>query len=230
MKPILFNTEMVRAILEARKTVTRRVIKPQPCEGRGLVRFMRWFHQDWYTTLARFGDDVGAALCDRKPPYNPGDILWVRETFFKEECTPDCAGQSDPNECPFNRVGDSCYGYKTQYIDSTGEIKWRPSIHMPKEAARLFLRVTGVRVEQLRDIDLAGCRAEGIWDDYKTSSEKYHETLATRAYPKVFGELWNSTIKLADLPRYGWEANPWVWVIEFERISREAAIGGGGDG
>ena len=94
---------------------------------------------------------------------------------------------------------------------------------MPKEAARLFLRVTDVRVERLQDIDYEGCKAEGIWDDYKTYSEKYHENLARMAYLRCFSELWDSTIKKADLPRYGWNANPWVWVIEFERISKETA-------
>lgn len=262
MKPILFNTEMVRAILEDRKTVTRRVVKPQPCDGHGSVKFKQWFHRDWYTTLARFEDDVSAALCDRKPPCHPGDILWVRETFFKEECTPDCAGQSDPNECPFNRVGDSCYGYKTQYIDSTGEIKWRPSIHMPKEAARLFLRVTGVRVERLQDSffaqgdTIAALYDEGIdiGDYCRQCIESYGNPCCNDLDPELepnengedenggsecgmldevrsdFARLWDSTIKPADRPRYGWDANPWVWVVEFERISKEAALGGGGDG
>ncbi len=101
---------------------------------------------------------------------------------------------------------------------------------MPREAARLFLRVTGVRVERLQDIDVVGCRAEGIWDDYKASSEKHHEALATMAYPKVFSELWDSTIKKKERDLYGWEANPWVWVIEFERITREDALRAGTDG
>lgn len=86
--------------------------------------------------------------------------------------------------------------------------KWHPSIHMPKEAARLFLRVADVRVEQLQDIDDDGVVAEGM------------------EIGAHFDELWDSTIKPANRPIYGWAANPWVWVIEFERISEEAALEG----
>ena len=89
------------------------------------------------------------------------------------------------------------------------EIPWRPSIHMPKEAARLFLRVTDMRVERLQDIDDYGVLAEGL------------------GVGDPFDELWDSTIKPADLPLYGWDANPWVWVIELERVRNEAALKGG---
>ena len=126
------------------------------------------------------------------PPYSPGDILYVRETFFRD-------------------VGR--YLYKANYSDTEKfyrdgkevAIKWRPSIHMPREAARIFLRVTDVRVERLQDIDDDGVAAEGF------------------EIGAPFDELWDSTIKKADHALYGWEANPWVWVIEFERISREEA-------
>ena len=88
-------------------------------------------------------------------------------------------------------------------VETPAAWQWCPSIHMPREAARIFLRVTGVRVERLRDITLA--------DALKEDCER----------PMHFDELWNSTIKKADRALYGWEADPWVWVIEFERISRE---------
>lgn len=101
---------------------------------------------------------------------------------------------------------------------------------MPKDAARLFLRVTDVWVERLQDITADGCKQEGIWDDYKASSQKYHDALVELAYPKCFAELWNRTIKPSDLSLYGWEANPWVWVIEFERISKEKALYGESEG
>lgn len=190
MKPILFNTDMVRAILEGRKTVARRIIKPQ-----NAVDF------DHIVPL--------------KPPYNDGDILYVRETLMqfdkdhiidgvKYAYKADCSGESE-------RIRYE-YGYR-----------WKPPIHMPKEAARIFLRVTDVRVERLQEIDVDGIRAEGIYDDYKTTSEKYHEMLCKVAYPKVFAELWNSTIENKYINQYGWDANPWVWVIEFERISNEEA-------
>lgn len=200
MKPILFNTEMVRAVLNGRKTVTRRVIKPQP-------KFVG--AQDGYGPLMQIAKPRAGVWFEGDPnhvaPYQPGDILYVRETFFREDCISDCAGRSDPDECPFNRVGNSCYGYKAQYTKIIGEIKWRPSIHMPKEAARLFLRVTEVRVERLQDITSEGKTAEGMncgWQHYN------------------FYELWDSTIKPVDCDKYGWDANPWVWVIEFERVGR----------
>ena len=199
MKPILFNTEMVRAILEDRKTVTRRVVKPQ------------------YGGTLEVHDDLGGIPClsercgslcrGLKPPYYPGDILYVRETW------------APGYEIPHMKIP---YSYKADNNDFVTP-RWHPSIHMPREAARIFLRVKDVRVDRLQNIDYAGCKAEGIWDDYKTYSEQYHDVLAKKAYPVVFSELWDSTIKPADYALCGWEANPWVWVIEFKRISREEA-------
>ena len=154
-KPILFSTPMVQAILDGRKTMTRRVIKPQPmimANGKPL----NGYNDSMIKAAGEFPT----------PKYQPGDILWVRETWFREDCTPDCAGQEDENECPFNRVGNACYGYKAQYLTGgDDDIKWRPSIYMPKEAARVFLRVTGVRVERVQDIGA----------DY-AYSDLYHES------------------------------------------------------
>ena len=178
-KPILFNTENVRALLEGRKTTTRRVVK-----------FRRGWNPKWTGYIpdgaVLYGsNNIPAA----KAPYHPGDILWVRETYHKD-------------------VGR--YMYKANYHNGekffqNGKevtVTWSPSIHMPREAARIFLRVTGVRVERLQEIDDGGVVAEG---------------LEIGCY---FDELWNRTIKPNDRPLYGWEANPWVWVIEFERISK----------
>ena len=200
MKPILFNTEMVRAILDGRKTVTRRAVKPQP----KAALFPMPDSMCWPGCFANAEEPMVY-----RPPYKSGDILYVRETWNGDWC----------DHYIYKADGGSAKaaGY-------TAEPKWRPSIHMPKEAARLFLQVTDVRVERLQDIDYEGCKAEGIWDDYKTTSQKYHDNLANRAYPVVFAELWDSTIKPADLPLYGWEANPWVWVIEFVKINREEAL------
>lgn len=200
MKPILFNTEMVRAILEGRKTVTRRVVKPQP-PATSVVR-KRGCSWDW-TFWADC--DMGHLML---PPYHPGDILWVRETWAHPSAAEIAAG-ADPN----------MYLYRADVLQPAAWDKWRPSIHMPKEAARLFLRVTGVRVERLQEMVLADVLMEGILeaDSYEGTWERWHKT-------------WNNTVKPIDLPLYGWEANPWLWVIEFERISKEAAIGGGGDG
>ena len=226
MKPILFNTEMgkggapvkafrfppqvademIRAILDGRKTVTRRVIKPQP-----YAVIQQENAQIW---CGHFVSKDGKVLVD-KPPYRPGDILYVRETW----CKTDCFGLQNG------------YVYKANdnsILEQTGFVpKWHPSIHMPREAARIFLRVTDVRVERLQDISEAQARDEGVSpvmitaDVDKPDDEKRWEEWIP-ALP-VFTELWNGTIKLADLPIFGWGANPWVWVIEFERISKEEA-------
>lgn len=207
MKPILFNTEMVLANLEDRKTNTRRIVKPQP-DIDGLVRF----------DDTRFVDTDGRLY---KPPYQTGDILYVRETWA--QC-PDLFGEfpeyiyrADYAENDL-RMGDDT---TEVYSDFPASVKWRPSIHMPKEAARLFLRVTDVRVERLQDIDDEGAKAEGAnWHNGKNVGleEKMRRSAVER-----FAEIWDSTIKLADLEKYGWDANPWVWVFEYERISKEDA-------
>lgn len=204
MKPILFNTEMVRAILDDRKSVTRRVVKPQP-ESRPtpMKKDSCW---PGYFAIQ------GTAKVIR-PPYQPGDTLWVRETWNSDWC----------DHYIYKADGGSAKaaGY-------AAEPKWHPSIHMPKEAARLFLRVTDVRVELLQDIDDDGAKAEGA--NYQDGENVGWEEKMRRTAIDRFAEIWDNTIKLADRLRYGWEANPWVWVIEFERISKDEALGGGGDG
>ena len=203
MKPILSNTEMVRSILEGRKTVTRRAIRPQP-EGRPIRMTENSCYPGCYA--------IEGTPRVIRPPYQPVDILYVRETWNGDWC----------DHYIYKADGGSAKaaGY-------TAEPKWRPSIHMPREAARLFLRVTGVRVERLKDIDGHGILKEGI------DNGKSNPAMGTRwenMQSMAFAELWNSTLKSADLPLYGWAANPWVWVIEFERISKDEALGGGGDG
>lgn len=197
MKPILFNTEMVRAILDGRNTVTRRAIRPQP-EGRPIRMTENSCYPGCYA--------IEGTPRVIRPPYQPGDTLWVRETWAK------------------SMAGTFMYQADDKAIMVE---RWRPSIHMPREAARLFLRVTGVRVERLKDIDGHGILKEGI------DNGKSNPAMGTRwenMQSMAFAELWNSTLKSADLPLYGWAANPWVWVIEFERISKDEALGGGGDG
>lgn len=190
IKPILFNTEMVRAILDGRKSCTRRVVKPQP--------------------TARYG-----AQCI-KPPYQLGDILYVRETWHKY----------------IKRVGEgeSChlaefYGYKASIANSEdADEPWKPSIHMPKEAARIWLKVTNVRVERLQEITVDGCHREGI--NIETSAVTDGETLNRKHDFSLekFETLWDSTVKKSDIDRYGWDANPWVWVIEFEMCEKPEGV------
>lgn len=195
MKPILFNIEMVRAIMEGRKTVTRRVVKPQP-KGAHTVLDCDDYEQTFDMLCGNGGE--GGVFLDWagtiKAPCWAGDILWVRETWAK------------------NPFGDG-YIYPTE-VPGAGQ-KWKPSIHMPREAARLFLRVTDVRVERLQDINL---------DPPGPKNQVVREGLR---YLSDFIAVWDRTIKPADLHLYGWDANPWIQVIEFERISKDEALGGG---
>ena len=190
IKPILFNTEMVRAILDGRKTCTRRIVKPQP--------------------TAHYG-----AQCI-KPPYQPGDILYVRETWERFECW-NCEGDERGNcpKEPKKSVLDKtcgCYMYRAT-DEISGDAKWHPSIHMPKEAARIWLKVTGVRVELLQEITSEQICREGIEVEYPHALNGEEKRYA-------FSTLWNSTIKKSDIDTYGWDASPWVWVIEFVKIEK----------
>lgn len=199
-KPILFNTDMVRAILEDRKTVTRRVIKPQPTAEAPAYCYAGSHKQD----VGYWHDESGHRW---KPPYHAGDYLYVRETWAKL---------------------DSHYFYKAAHellVDGEPLIKvWKPSIHMPKEAAQTFLRVTNVRVERLQELNGKDIEKEGVKTGithFKSPFNNFGNKYRFQEAVKAFFSLWDSTIKPADLPLYGWEANPWVWVIGFERITPE---------
>jgi hypothetical protein len=169
-KPILFSAPMVRAILEGRKTMTRRVVKPQPESDQ---------------------DDGHAGLIQDCPYGQPGDRLWVRETFSTDGCA--CY---EPCFCP-------SVWYKADDLSEDKELqpKWCPSIFMPRWASRIILEVTGVRVERLQEITNAGALAEGI-----------EPSGVPRTYVGDFAALWDS---LNAKRGYGWDTNPWVWVIGF---------------
>lgn len=202
MKPILFNTEMVRAILEGLKTVTRRVVKPQPPNAHDILDFDEEDNSfDFLCGMIADNCFIDFAYT-AKAPYRPGDILYVRETW----CDPSGTGWPVlyKADMPMHWDADDTETGIAVDLKST-DYKWRPSIHMPREAARIFLRVTDLRVERVQDIDDDGVVAEGL------------------NIGDPFDELWNSTIKPADRDLYGWDANPWVWVIEFERIYGEEA-------
>lgn len=187
--PILFNTDMIRALLKERKSVTRRLVKPQPPID---FRYPQADYSDncWWWTDKDGDDDMMRWWPSYEngliSPYKPGDILYVRETWYKS---------------------DFGYEYRATYDDL--ELKgWRPSMHMPKEAARIFLKVKGTRAERLQEITEDGAVAEGIVP--KGGNFALDD----------FESLWNSTIKPADRDKYGWHANPWVWVIEFGRTGK----------
>lgn len=200
IKPILFNTEMVRAILKGRKNCTRRLVKFLSGEN------PRWTGYIKDELMLYNGKNEP---CIRKTPYQPGDILYVRETWKKA-----------PN---------GYYYYEDWQKNDIADItKWHPSIHMPKEAARIWLKVTDVRVERLQEITEEQASAEGTnpWDEACYENNGWHPTLSdpdSGGEPNMvdgFHKLWNSTIKNSDLDRYGWNANPWIWVIEFEQCEK----------
>lgn len=214
IKPILFNTEMVRAILDGRKKCTRRLIKPQPDEEHTYpLGFMN--DSTERKSIGSFGfgaSELGGSIQYVKPPYQPGDILYVRETWERFECW-NCEGDErgncpkEPQKSVFDKTC-GCYMYRAT-DEIYGDARWHPSIHMPKEAARIWLKVTDVRLERLQEITIDEIRNEGL------SSMAVHAGDMKIAL-KEWELLWSSTIKKSDLDRYGWNANPWVWVIEFE--------------
>ena len=233
IRPILFNTDMVRAILDGRKNVTRRILK--------FPSYVQKQDSEHYTLFADGicyeNQYLEQILNYLKKPYNPGDILYVRETWGTQQ-SDTCIGNTPGRSCTY----DSCetapgpcfdeeYIYKaTDNLDSsTG--KWHPSIHMPKEAARIWLRVTDVRVERLHEMKLDDFLSEGICIRMEgcrfLTPEAFNDP--DNAYIQArneFMETWNSTIPKGQQDQYGWEANPWVWVIEFEPCRKPEAAGG----
>lgn len=216
-KPILFNTEMVRAILEDRKTVTRRVLKPKLRDGEYGCHI--WFNKTLNRHIVEKYDEDESDFTPTRyvnQPYEVGDILYVRETYrdvivglagFEGEAmwTDDVIQYKASQE-----------EFEEKYEGLIGEYsKWHPSIHMPKEAARIFLKVTSVRVERLQEITSKEAIKEGLKDKYAYGEYNSMEP------KKLFIDLWNSTINKHDFDLYGWEADPFVWVIEFERINYE---------
>ena len=193
IKPILFNTEMVRAILDGRKSCTRRINKDA---NDYVVPDMDFYDSDKRTyAVHNYADKEHTdklSIAERTCPICPSDILYVRESY---------------SELSFGYV----YKADGENIDHLGNvIKWHPSIHMPKEAARIWLKVTDVRVERLQDMTDDDAEAEGCFDYTSTALG--------------FPDVWDSTIKKSDLDRYGWDASPWVWVIEFERCEKPETL------
>ena len=200
--PILFNTEMVRAILDGRKTVTRRLIKSQPPYD---VQCPLGYCTDGYKSeIGKFAfgsHKDGGKMIFCKPPYQPGDILYVRETW----------GEGYEEGTYIYRADDKLAGLPT--FKESSKLIYHPSIHMPKEVARIWLKVTNVRVERLQEITSEQIGREGV-------EVEYPHVLNGEEKRYAFSTLWNSTIKKSDTDRYGWDANPWVWIIEFERCEK----------
>lgn len=218
-RPIIFNTEMVRAILDGRKTQTRRSLKVQP-QVMNTIIGDRLVIKDPLNTDA-YLDFINAKSTSRITRLCPfgevGDQCYVRETWRQFNSSDECGCSEAPCSCPSNGT----VLFKASHDD--GESKWKPSIHMPRSCARILLEVTAIRVERLNDISEQDAKAEGLqyssvyqqWGRVeKHSSHKPHSP-HWRWYKKpqnAFKSLWNSIYE-------NWDANPWVWVIEFKVIS-----------
>lgn len=197
-KPILFNTEMVRAIMDGRKTQTRRLpssrIRDKWCD---------WDEYQWEVAPPGSVLATEKGFYENYPPYEVGDVLWVRETW--KRAVPGIAG---PGLIDY-------YLYKADEPHDISclivENRWHPSIHMPYEAARLFLRVKNVRVERLQDMTPYDCIHDGGFAP---------EAVDAVGVEALFKPLWNSTIKKINWSWCGWSANPWVWVIDFEAAKK----------
>lgn len=219
MKPILFNTEMVRAILDVQKSCTRRIVKGF-IPNKAVWGYTAFTPKGCISCRGTFADGYGEKFF--KLPCKPGDILYVRETW--------CA-------LPVNEAGHM-RGHSVYYYKADRDLRpegwrgnWHPSIHMPKEAARIWLKVTDVRVERLQDITYNGALregSEGIRCDHVALGVHGCTDCMNTGWiepPQVeFMQIWNSTIKKSDLNRYGWDANPWAWVIEFERCDKPEGV------
>lgn len=212
--PILFNTDMVRAILDGRKTATRRICKDA---NEFTVPDMSFFDDEKRTYAVHNYADAEhtdkLSVAERTCPICPGDILYVRETWCKSPFTDNYIYRADGERELFSQ------SYDSEIMDDT-VWTWKPSIHMPKEAARIFLKVKDVRVERLQDITEEQAEKEGAIDNRGFIHSSGNEYTQIHTAKEQFIDIWNSTIKKADLKQYGWGANPWVWVIEFERCEK----------
>ncbi len=241
-RPILFSAPMVRAILEGRKTQTRRIVKPQPePDGRG--------GHDWPSNLCKSMVSV-RDMVSLGPYGYRGDRLWVREAFYCDDFTAndlDAARSGYVGQPPSDerlveqwrkaldyRADHDCNTYEAgcPCADDDGRSCWKPSIHMPRWASRIELEITGVRVERVQAISMADAIAEGArrFDDLPPSKlfpHSPHQNRWSMEEPEdcghclgspqtAFGNLW---IKING--QASWDANPWVWVVEFRRVEAQ---------
>lgn len=232
-KPILFNQEMVRANIDGLKTVTRRLIKfPQGC------------NPQWSGYVADGPVVYGSHNVPTvKAPYKEGDVLYVRETW--------CSAYDGEK---FFYLADKHTKREERTLLDYDDVRWHPSIHMPKKAARIFLRITDVRAERLKDINGEQAYMEGVRVDVppillthehdplslipkgfeqwsKNRQQDWYQSTARAIYIaqcdlssaliNKFKAVWNSTVAPDAMDTCGWDANPWVWAIEYERIEAD---------
>ncbi|MDN8078335.1 hypothetical protein [Burkholderia multivorans] len=216
-RPILFSGPMVRAILEGRKTQTRRVVTPAPIYGDVAGTFASWMFKKRRASGHWLYPNARETVLSECPHGVPGNRLWVRETCCASEVDSGLDGVRYPADGAFRAIEDSSeaagrwvelYGYRGQ----TGATV--PAIHMPRWASRITLEITGVRAERLQSISEADARAEGV-----TIEDHHMRGYCAGAYlpPSIraFHDLWDS---LNAARGHGWDVNPWVWVVEFRRI------------
>lgn len=216
-RPILFSGAMVRAILEGRKTVTRRVASTQPADGwafdgeYGRITSAHR-HKGKFGAFVRRGVGTDFPEIDLVPcPYGqPGDRLWVRETWAR-------VGNTDPGYLVYRATYPSCLPSGLERVPADirdAGYRWRPSIHMPRANSRILLEITAVRVERLQDISEQQAGAEGIQHDHRMWFATDEGGPAFTWPQHAFEHLWRK-INGAE----SWEANPWVWVVEFKRVT-----------
>ncbi len=195
-RPILFNTEMVEAILEGRKTQTRRPMKPQPPH-----------HEFQRIPTQRLNIETSGHQFVHCPYGQPGDRLWVRETW----CWPFSNEYIIPSEIPEYKRSE--IRYKADGIEYTS---WRPSIHMPRWASRITLKITNIRVERVQEISETEVRKEGIALDNEPCDHPRRscEDVGCAGKRSIFVDTWNKIYGKT----FPWSSNPWVWVVEFKRI------------
>ncbi|KSF13122.1 hypothetical protein AO935_24315 [Pseudomonas aeruginosa] len=219
-RPILFTGPMVRAILEGRKTVTRRVVKPQPDFLGSMV--------DPNTPFKTL--DAGLHARITCPYGEPGDRLWVRETWTDVNMcgAPALAYRADEDirdlmEEPGFLDDRGAFNYDDPRVKpypfacwyaELDQARWRPSIHMPRWASRILLEITAVRVERLQDISEEQARAEGVRDAGEGSFDVEDSKHFAADPRESFASLWSSINGESS-----WDANPWVWVVEFKRVT-----------
>jgi hypothetical protein len=218
--PILFSTPMVQAILNGTKTQTRRVIKVDPKAD--YLPDLNLLGNTFVEPDGKLVEPTMATVI--KPKYNVGDVLWVRETwcYVQLDHAHDLLeGRRERNQFVFKtEVHEDWMLYAKEKYGTT----WKPSIHMPKEACRLFLRVKSVRVERLKDITAMNAVEEGIEMCTDNNSVVVHwknylrKNIGEGTAIGSFRTLWQSI----NGPE-SWDENPWVWVVEFERITKEEA-------
>ena len=221
MKPMMFNADMVKAVREGRKTVTRRAIKLFVPDD-AVFGYSDFTPAGHISARGTYADGYGEKFY--KMPYQPGEIVYVPEAWRLLEMWESPVRRWTGAKVEFQDgevVRLRFYNRERaekwrKYLDKPKD-RWQSPYHMPREAARLFLRITGIRVERLQDITMDGMLAEGVIPENVTGGQ-WQQWQDDHMRP-----VWDSTVRPKDRDLYGWESNPWVWVIEFERISKKEA-------